>query len=97
MSRRLISSGIVLSNERSPASTCASGTPSFAPASAAPIVEFTSPYRTASDGEFSRNSRSMPTSTSAVCVACVPDPTPRLTSGLGSPSWTKNTSDIRSS
>ena len=33
VSRRLISSGIVLSKLRSPASTCASGTPSFAPAS----------------------------------------------------------------
>jgi hypothetical protein len=39
----------------------------------------------------------MPTSTSAVIVAWVPEPTPRLTSGFGSPSWTKKTSDIRSS
>ena len=43
VSRRLISSGIVLSKLRSPASTCASGTPSLAPARAAPTVEFTSP------------------------------------------------------
>ena len=97
VSRRLISSGIVLSNERSPASTWASGTPSFAPASAAPTVEFTSPYSTVSAGGFAWYSRSMPTSTSAVCEACVPEPTPRFTSGFGSPSWTKNTSDIRSS
>jgi hypothetical protein len=43
VSRRLISSGIESSKLRRPASTCAIGTPSFAPASAAPMVELTSP------------------------------------------------------
>ena len=38
MTRRLISSGMVLSKLRSPASTCASGTCSLAAASAAAIV-----------------------------------------------------------
>ena len=43
------------------------------------------------------NSCSIPVMTSAVCRAWLPDPTPRFTSGRGRPSWTKNTSDIRSS
>ena len=43
VSRRLISSGIESSKLRRPASTCAIGTPSLAPASAAPMVELTSP------------------------------------------------------
>ena len=43
VSRRLISSGIESSKLRSPASTWASGTPSFAAARAAPRVELTSP------------------------------------------------------
>ena len=97
VSRLLISSGMVSSKLRSPASTCASGTPSLAPASDAPIVEFTSPYTTASAGGVRVNSSSMPTMTSAVCLACVPDPTPRLTSGRGRPSCTKKISDMRSS
>ena len=33
----------------------------------------------------------------AVCSACVPEPTPRNSSGRGSPSSSKKTSDIASS
>ena len=40
---RLTSSGIPRSNERSPASTCATGTPALAAASVAASVEFVSP------------------------------------------------------
>ena len=47
---RLISSGIPRSNERSPASTCATGIPSFTAASVQAIVEFTSPTTTAAAG-----------------------------------------------
>ncbi len=41
--RRLISSGIVSSHERRPASTCATGMPSLTATSAAASVELTSP------------------------------------------------------
>ena len=37
---------------------------------------------------------STPTSAFAVCSACVPEPTPRNTSGVGRPSWSRKTSDI---
>ena len=43
VSRRLISSGIVTSKLRRPASTCAIGMPSLAATSPAATVEFTSP------------------------------------------------------
>jgi len=43
VTRRLISSGIVQSPERMPASTCATGTRSFCAAIAQAIVEVTSP------------------------------------------------------
>ena len=43
---RLTSSGIVRSNERSPASTCATGTPSLAATTLHAMVEFTSPTTT---------------------------------------------------
>ena len=43
VTRRLTSSGMVMSKLRSPASTCASGRPILAATSAAAVVEFTSP------------------------------------------------------
>jgi hypothetical protein len=91
---RLISSGIVRSNDRSPASTCAHGRHSFAATSAPASVEFTSPTTTSMSGlractTFSSSIRIFP-----VCSACDPDPTPRSTSGAGSPSSSKNTADI---
>ena len=50
VSTRLISSGIVQSAERRPASTCATGMPSFEAASAQARVEFTSPATTTRSG-----------------------------------------------
>ena len=41
-----------------------------------------------------RNASSSATMSAAVWTACVPEPTPRLTSGAGSPRSRKNTSDI---
>ena len=96
MTRRLISSGIVSSKLRS-ASTWAMGICSLAATRPAATVEFTSPYTTTRPGGCSVKSCSRPVMAAAVCWAWLPEPTPRLTSGSGRPSWTKNTSDRRSS
>ena len=90
---RLISSGIVRSKLRSPASTWASGRCAFEATIAAARVEFTSPYTTTSAGPRASNTRSSATMIAAVCVAWLPDPTPRSMSGRGSPSSSKNTPD----
>jgi hypothetical protein len=95
--RRFTSSGMVMSKLRSPASTWATGMCSLAATRAAAIVEFTSPYTMTSAGERLVNSRSSPIMSAAVCSACPPEPTPRLTSGTGSPSSSKKISDIRAS
>ncbi len=94
---RFVSSGIERSNERSPASTCADGTPSFAATRLAASVLLTSPYTTTRAGGSATHSRSSPTIAAAVCSAWVPEPTPRFTSGAGISRSRKNTSDIRSS
>jgi hypothetical protein len=54
---RLISSGIVRSNERSPASTWATGMPSFTAASVAASVELTSPTTSTACGRPARSGR----------------------------------------
>ena len=81
MTTRLSSSGIDQSPERSPDSMWATGTRSFAAASAAAIVELTSPATRTSSAGFAFSSASTPINTPAVCSAWVPEPTPRLASG----------------
>ena len=90
---RLSSSGIVRSPERSPASRCATGTPSLAAASVAPSVEFTSPGTTIAAGGSGSSTDSTPAMTAAVCAACEPDPTPRWWVGAGRPSCSRNAPD----
>ncbi len=57
---RLISSGIVRSPERRPASRCATGTPSLAAARVAPSVELTSPGTTMAAGGSGASTASTP-------------------------------------
>ena len=71
---RFTSSGIERTNERTPASTCATGTASFAAASAPARVEFVSPKTTTASGRSAMIAASIPGSMRAVCAACVPDP-----------------------
>ena len=66
---------------RSPASTCATGTPSLAATRAAARVELTSPTTTTMSGRSSSTTRSKRTITAAVCSACDPVPTSRSRSG----------------
>ena len=99
MTIRLISSGIVRSRERSPASTCATrtGGDAFAATTEHASVEFTSPTTTTQSGRSSARTFSNASMMRAVWTAWVAEPTPRWMSGGGiSRSW-KKTSDIRSS
>ena len=73
---RLISSGIVRSNERRPASTWPIGMRSLAAVSAAASVEFTSPGTSTTSGSASSSTGSSRSMTAAVCCACDPEPTP---------------------
>ncbi len=73
---RLISSGIVRSKERRPASTWPIGMSSFDAVSAAAAVEFTSPGTSTTSGSASSSTGSSRSITRAVCCACDPDPTP---------------------
>ena len=81
---RLISSGIVRSKLRRPASTCAIGISSFAATSDAAIVELTSPTTTTRSGRSARQISSNAIITFAVCTAWLAEPTPRSRSGVGS-------------
>src|SRR5208283_5398873 len=74
---------MVRSNERNPASTCPTRTPSLAQTSTVATVEFTSPYTSTMSGWRSTTSGSRRIMISAVCFACVPEPTARFTSGAG--------------
>jgi len=91
---RLISSGMVRSKERSPASTWPTGTSNLAQTKAAATVELTSPYTSTRSGFRSRMTGSKLRMISAVCQAWLPEPTSRLTSGSGISSCEKNTSDM---
>ena len=92
VSTRLISSGIERSKLRSPASTCATRTPSFTATSAQAIVLFTSPTTTTQSGRCSRTTGSNRFMISAVCTAWLAEPTSRLICGSGIPSCRKNSS-----
>ena len=94
---RLISSGMVRSKLRRPASTWATGTPSLTAVRAQAIVELTSPTTTTASGRCSSTTGSNRFMTSAVWTAWLPEPTPRSTSGRGILSSSKNSRDIRSS
>jgi len=75
---RLISSGILLLNERSPASICAMGIFSLDAATAPASVEFVSPYKITKSGfSFTRISSSF-SIIKAVCLAWFCEPTLRL-------------------
>ena len=94
MTIRLISSGIVRSKLRSPDSTWPTGIPSRAAQSAAARVELTSPGTRTRSGRSSRSTGSSRSSTRAVCSPWLPEPTPSMWSGSGTPSSSKKTSDI---
>ncbi len=83
VTRRLISSGIVRSNERRPASTWATRTPSFAATRVQAIVEFTSPTTTSQSGAKACSTGSKRSITCAVWAAWLPEPTSRFSSGGG--------------
>ena len=70
VTRRLISSGIVSSKLRRPASTWAIGSPVFDATSAAATVELTSPYTIASAGSSAAKAPSRATMIAAVWTAC---------------------------
>jgi hypothetical protein len=72
---RLVSSGMVRSNERRPASMWPMGIWSFAATSAAASVELTSPGTSTTSGETSSRIGSRRSITRAVCCACEPEPT----------------------
>ena len=73
---RLISSGIVQSPDRRPASRWTIGIPSFDAASAQASVEFTSPATTTTAGRLDIRISSNAIRTLPVCSPCVPEPTP---------------------
>ena len=94
---RLISSGMVRSNERSPASTWATRAPSFEATSVQAMVEFTSPTTTTQSGAKAVSTGSNRIMIWAVCPAWLPEPTSRLSSGGAISSSSKNTCDMASS
>ena len=83
---------MVRSKLRSPASTWATGTPSFTAASAQATVELTSP-NTTGRGPRLQDSASKRSMICAVCAAWEPEPTSRWTSGCGMRSSSKE--DVR--
>ena len=93
---RLISSGIVRSHERRPASMWPTGMFSFDAVSAAASVELTSPGTSTMSGLTSFSSGSSRSITRAVWTACVPEPTSRWWSGA-TPSWSRKIRDMASS
>ncbi len=84
VSIRLISSGMGRSRLRSPASTWATGIPSFTATSAAASVEFTSPTVNTQSGWVRSSSGSSAIMIRPVCMECDAEPIPRFTSGRGS-------------
>src|SRR6266566_7020790 len=84
---RLISSGIVRSKLRSPASTWATRMPSFAAARETAMVELTSPTTRTRSGLRSTRTGSMRFRISAVCDAWEPEPTSGFACGEGMPIW----------
>jgi len=91
---RLISSGMLRSKLRKPASTCATLMPSLAHTSVQARVELTSPTTTTQSGRSCSHTGSKAAITLAVCTACEPEPTPRLMSGAGMPRSSKKMLDI---
>ena len=81
--RRLCSSGIVRSKLRSPASRCATGTSELHGGERAGERRVHVAGDDDEVGRCSTSTCSIPTSARAVCSACVPEPTPRKTSGCG--------------
>jgi len=90
----LISSGMVQSRDRKPASTWAMARPIFDATRATAMVLFTSPATTTTSGFSRASTGSISTITLAVCCAWEPLPTPRCASGSGIPRSWKKTSDI---
>ena len=97
MSTRLRSSGIVRSNERIPASTCTTGTPASAAASAPASVELVSPYTSTASGRSCASSGSSAPSIRASCEMLDPPAIPNSRSGRASPSSRKKTAESESS
>ena len=91
---RLTSSGIVMSKERRPDSTWATGSPIFAATKTAARVELTSPGTTRRSGSSASSTGSSRSIVRAVWAAWVPEPTSSMWSGSGTPSSSKKISDI---
>ncbi len=91
---RFISSGMLRSKLRSPASRWANWTPSFTATSATASVEFTSPGTITRSGRSSSMTGSILSITRAVWTAWVPEPTLRTYSGEGMPSSSLKIADI---
>ena len=94
MTTRLTSSGIVRSKLRRPDSTWPISIPSRAAQSAAARVELTSPGTRTRSGRAARRTGSSRSSTREVISPWVPEPTPSISSGSGTPSSSKKISDI---
>jgi len=92
--RRFTSSGIPMSKLRRPASTWATGTPSFTAASAPARVEFVSPSTITSRGRSSTRTFSSASSMRPVIRPWEPEPMPRSRSGAGRSSSEKKACDI---
>ena len=90
----LISSGIVRSQLRMPASTCATCVCSFLATIAQAIVEVTSPTTITKSAGCAISSFSNAIMICAVSSACVPPPQPKLISGAGIANSSKNVSDM---
>ena len=93
----VISSGMRRSKLRRPASTWATGMPSFAAASDPASVEFVSPYTSDRIGALGEEDRLQCHEHPAVWCACPPPPTPRVKSGRGRSNSAKKVPAIRSS
>ena len=91
---RLISSGMLRSKLRNPASTCTTGICRLAAASEQARVLFTSPKTTTALGGFSCSNSSKRSRMRAVWMLCVPEPTSRLISGSGIFSTSKKDCDM---
>ncbi len=90
VSTRLISSGMLRSPLRSPASTCMTGMSFFTAVSAQAMVELTSPTTSTAAGRCWSRTGSKRCMIALVCMAWVPEPTPKSMSGSGMPSCSKN-------
>ena len=83
VSTRLISSGMLRSKLRSPASTWTTGIRFLLATRLQASVELTSPTTITQLGSTSSSTGSKRRMISAVCTACVPEPTSRFKSGAG--------------